>query len=87
MKPKENESLSENETKIVESQTIVLPKTSEIIDFDEERLRGLTKEFKKSLSKKTNNQDVWKDIPPMTVANTLGHYSKLSKIRLTGLFL
>lgn len=35
----------------------------------------------------TDDQNVWKDIPPTTLANSLDHYAKLSKIKLTGICL
>lgn len=32
----------------------------------------------------TDDQNVWKDIPPTTLTNSLDHYAKLAKLKLTG---
>ncbi|OTF79774.1 protoheme IX farnesyltransferase, mitochondrial-like protein [Euroglyphus maynei] len=63
------------------------PKSSSIIQYDEHRFRELSREFSKSLNKNqlTNIENVWKDIPPLTISNVLNDYSKLAKIKLTGL--
>ena len=67
----------------------LLPKSSptSIIEYDERRFKELSIEFSKSLSKNqlTNIENVWKDIPPLTISNVLNDYSKLAKIKLTGL--
>ncbi|XP_046909989.2 cytochrome c oxidase assembly factor 10 [Dermatophagoides farinae] len=69
----------------------LLPKpsssSSAIIEYDEHRFRELSKEFSKSLDKNqlTNIENVWKDIQPSTISNVLNDYSKLAKIKLTGL--
>ncbi|KAH7641394.1 protoheme ix farnesyltransferase [Dermatophagoides farinae] len=61
--------------------------SSAIIEYDEHRFRELSKEFSKSLDKNqlTNIENVWKDIQPSTISNVLNDYSKLAKIKLTGL--
>lgn len=59
-----------------------------VIQIDEEKYRRLSKDFVDSLSKNQlkNVENVWKDIPPLSVPSTLDHYAKLAKLKLTGIF-
>lgn len=60
--------------------------SSAVIEVGEEKFRQLSKEFVQSLSKNQlkNVENVWKNVPPLTLTGTLDHYAKLSKIKLTG---
>ena len=60
---------------------------SSIIQVDEQKLYKLSKDIEDSLITNhhlKNVENVWKDIPPLTVPDTLEHYSKLTKAKLTG---
>lgn len=60
--------------------------SSAVIEVGEEKFRQLSSEFVQSLSKNQlkNVENVWKNVPPLTLTGTLDHYAKLSKIKLTG---
>lgn len=54
---------------------------------NDDQLNQLSNEFAESISNNPliNNNNLWKDVPTLKLSNVINDYSKLAKIKLTGI--